>query len=43
MAMDTYYYDVSHQGLGKFQRIKGPNQYVVGQRAAAKEQQWAEQ
>ncbi len=42
MAM-RYWIDVSHPGLGTFQRITGSDADVVQQRADAKLAQWAEQ
>ncbi|HIA01248.1 MAG TPA: hypothetical protein EYN66_04975, partial [Myxococcales bacterium] len=41
-GLDRYEIEVSHPELGKFQRLKGDNQYVVTQKANAKMQMWDE-
>jgi len=43
MPATKYYIDVSHAGLGKFQRIQGTDRSVVNRRAAAKQREWDEQ
>ncbi len=43
MTANWYSRDISHPGLGTFQRIRGTDAYVVEQRAAAKMQQWEQQ
>lgn len=43
MAVTKYYIDVSHSGLGKFQRVQGTDRGVVERRAAARQQEWDEQ
>lgn len=39
----SYYIDVEHKGLGKFRRITGSDQYVVGQKAREQQYLWDEQ
>ncbi|HXS08181.1 MAG TPA: restriction endonuclease [Rhizomicrobium sp.] len=38
-----YYIDLKHDGLKKFRRISGADQYVVEQRASAQREYWDEQ
>ncbi len=40
MAASRYYIDIRHPGLGIYQRIHGPDEYVVEQRAQAKVAEW---
>jgi restriction system protein len=38
-----FYVDIRHEGLNKFRRVTGANQYVVEQRAQAQRDAWNEQ
>ncbi len=40
MPKTWYYLDISHPGLGTFQRIQATDEYVLRQRASAKMQEW---
>ena len=40
---DQYYLDIHHTGLGKYERIRGTDPYVVERRAQTKREQWERQ
>lgn len=40
MAQNRYYIDVRHEGLGRFQRIQGPDATLVKRRAEARAAEW---
>jgi restriction system protein len=39
----AYYLDIEHKGLGKFRRIRGSDEFVVGRKAQEQELAWQAQ